>query len=844
MDADRWHRMQEIFQAALDVPDAARAAFVAGACVADEEMARSVRAMLDADAGGAFLDADVASVARDVLDVGGEGELAVTRIGPYRIKSILGEGGSGVVYLAVRDDIGHDVAIKVLRDAWVSSHRRHRFLTEQRTLAKLSHPAIARILDAGILDGGTPWFALELIDGLRLDEYCRQHVTDLPTLIRLLRTICDAVQHAHERLVVHRDLKPSNILVTAAGQPKLLDFGIARRLEELAGAAGHTGPLRVLTPGYASPEELRGEPPGVRGDVYSLGKILGERLTELVAARGGQSTWASRWGGGFERSATRDLRLICETASHTDPEGRYPTVDALARDLDAVLAGRPIDARPATYRYRARKFIGRNRGRIAAVALVLLVIGGLTAAYTRRLAAAQTATAVQAARSERLLRFVLGLFDGGDRGGAPAADLRVVSLLERGVREARSLDDDPRAQAEMFLTLGRVYQELGDLERADDLLTDALDYRLARPDDQPAEVVMSLVAMSELRLDQARLDAAQQLAENALERAGRTLTPTDPARVSALIAVGRVQREKGDYEAATVTLRDALGNLDTASTTELPLADALNALSETRFYVGDLDGAETFSRQALEMRRQLRGADHPDVADALLTLSAIATARGQHQEAERLTREALEHFVSWFGEDHPESASAMTTLGQSLAAQKRFDEGMTLLQKALDVQVRTFGQQHPRTAYVHNALGLMAFQANDFARAASAFERAVEGYGASAGTHFQEGVSLANLGSVYLAQGDHARAERMFRRSLEIYAEVLPPDHVNVGIAKAKLGRTLLRQQRGGEAEPLLQQAEELLSRQPGPESTWLKSAREDLASVRQSADGGRAERR
>jgi serine/threonine-protein kinase len=450
-------------------------------------------------------------------------------------KAILGEGGSGVVYLAVRDDIGRDVAIKVLRDAWVSSHRRHRFLTEQRTLATLSHPAIARILDAGVLDGGTPWFALELIDGLRLDEYCRQHVTDLPTLIRLIRTICEAVQHAHERLVVHRDLKPSNILVTAAGQPKLLDFGIARRLEELAGAAGHTGPLRVLTPGYASPEELRGEPPGVRGDVYSLGKILGERLTELVAAGGGHLTWASRWGGGFERSATRDLRLICETASHTDPEGRYPTVDALARDLDAVLAGRPIDARPATYRYRARKFIGRNRRRIAAVALVLLVIGGLTAAYTRRLAAAQTATAVQAARSERLLRFVLGLFDGGDRGGAPPADLRVVSLLERGVREARSLDDDPRAQAEMFLTLGRVYQELGDLERADDLLTDALDYRLARPDDQPAEVVMSLVAMSELRLDQARLDAAQQLAENALERAGRTLTPTDPARVSALI---------------------------------------------------------------------------------------------------------------------------------------------------------------------------------------------------------------------------------------------------------------------------------------------------------------------
>ena len=202
------------------------------------------------------------------------------------------------------------------------------------------------------------------------------------------------------------------------------------------------------------------------------------------------------------------------------------------------------------------------------------------------------------------------------------------------------------------------------------------------------------------------------------------------------------------------------------------------------------------------MRRQLRGANHPDVAHIQLTLGAIATARGQHAEAERITREALEKFVSWFGEDHPESASAMTSLGQSLAAQKRFDEGMTLLQKALGVQAGTFGQQHPRTAYVLNALGLMAFQANDFARAASAFEQAAEGYGASAGTHFQEGVSLANLGSAYLAQGDNARAEGMFRRALEIYAAVLPADHVNVGIAQAKLGRALLRQRRAARPKP------------------------------------------
>ncbi|HTM34311.1 MAG TPA: tetratricopeptide repeat protein [Vicinamibacterales bacterium] len=839
MDPDRWHRIEEIFEAALGVADQHRAALIESACAGDEEMARSVRAMLAADAGSTLLDADVASVARDVLVTPGD-PAAASGIGPYRIKAVLGEGGSGVVYLAVRDDIGNDVAIKVLRDAWVSAHRRERFLAEQRTLARLNHPAIARILDAGVLEGGTPWFALELIDGLRLDEYCRQQVTGVLPLARLFRVICNAVQHAHERLIVHRDLKPSNILVTADGQPKLLDFGIARQLEEIGLASGQTGPLRLLTPGYASPEELRGEAPGVRGDVYSLGKILSERLAELAPPSPATTAWRARWGDAFERSAIRDLRLICDSASHPDPEQRYPTVEALARDLDAVVSRRPINARPATLGYRARKFVGRNAGRLAAIVIVLVVIGSLTAAYAERLSAARAATALQAARSERLLRFVLGLFDGGDRGGAPPADLRVVSLLARGVSEARGLGDDPGAQTEMFHTLGLVYQELGDLDNADRLLADALEHRRAEPASQPEDVVSSLVAMSELRLDQARLDEAQPLAEEATARARESLRPAAPARVAALTALGRVQREKGEYETATATLREALAGVEDPADAGRTFTDALFALSETRFYVGDLTGAETLSRQVLDLSRRFRGENHPRVADALLNLGAIATSRGQHEEAEQLIREALDIFVGWFGEDNPESASAMTHLGQALAAQKRFDEGMALLQKAIAVQERTFGERHPRTAFVHNALGLMAFQANDFARAAVAFATAAAGYGASAGTHFQEGVSYANLGSVYLAQGDNPRAEGMFRRALDIYAAVLPADHVNVGIADAKLGRALLRQQRAAAAEPVLQQAQQILGAQPGPESTWLKAVREDLATVQQRAADGR----
>ena len=224
------------------------------------------------------------------------------------------------------------------------------------------------------------------------------------------------------------------------------------------------------------------------------------------------------------------------------PQRRYQTVEALIRDLDALAAGRPITARPATFGYRARKFVIRNRSHIAALALAVAVIAGVSATSAGRIVAARAATAAEAARSERLLRFMLGLFDGGDRGGAPPAELRVVSLLERGVQEARTLENDPRAQTEMLHTLGRVYQELGDLENADRLLSEALDRRLTRLADQPADIVASLVALSELRLAQARLDEAQRLADDALERAARTLAPNELPRISALTALGRVQR--------------------------------------------------------------------------------------------------------------------------------------------------------------------------------------------------------------------------------------------------------------------------------------------------------------
>ncbi len=277
MDAARWDHVQQIFHAAVDLPPGERAAYVAKACAGDADLLAHVQALIAGDREDSVLDTSTADVARDLFD-GTDSAGVGARIGPYRLTARLGEGGSGVVHLAERDDIGSRVAIKLLRDAWVSPDRRERFWREQRTLAQLHHPAIASIIDAGTLEGGTPWFAMEYVAGRTLDEHCRTQGTDIPGRLRLVGQICAAVQYAHGRLVVHRDIKPSNILVTADGTPKLLDFGIARQLESLDALSPHTGPLRFLSPGYAAPEELAGAPSGVQTDVYSLGVVLRELL--------------------------------------------------------------------------------------------------------------------------------------------------------------------------------------------------------------------------------------------------------------------------------------------------------------------------------------------------------------------------------------------------------------------------------------------------------------------------------------------------------------------------------------------------------------------------------------
>jgi len=854
MDRTLWERIQAVFHGAVALPDAERARFLQTECGADPELLLEVQALLEADTRGlAVLERGIAPLASDLLP--GGGAPPPQTLGPYRIEKVLGEGGMGVVYLAERSDLQAKVAIKFLRDAWLSPARRVRFAAEQRTLAQLSHPAIARIYDADSTAEGTPWFVMEYVPGVPITEYCRVNATSIEGRLELFRGVCEAVQHAHAQAVIHRDLKPSNILVKPDGTIKLLDFGIAKQLDTLEAEIDQTRTgLRLMTPAYAAPEQIRGDRVGIRTDVYSLGVILyellcgelpfdlstrtpAEAVSIVLEHEPERPSIVARSPGGLGprgRSAGRtswaDLDVLCLTAMHKEPARRYGTVDALIRDIDRYLAGEPLEARADAFGYRFGKFIRRRRAAVIATGVVLAVIVGLVLFYTVRLTAARNAAVAEAARTQRIQRFMLRLFEGGDAEVGPADDMRVAALVDRGVQEARSLSSEPAVQAELYATLGGIYEKLGNLDRADELLKLSLDERRRLFGAEHPDVAGSLVSVGLLRADQARYDEAERLVRAGLETAKLHLPPDHPAVRSATAALGHVLVERGSYEEATRVLDEAVRIDEKHGAATPELAESLHELSNAHFYLGHMAEAQALTERVLAMTRTLYGDRHPLVADDLINLGAVQQEQGHYVEAERYHREALDLVRAWYGNDHYQTASALTMVARSIIFQKRYEEATALLKEALAIQERVFGPDHPRVASAVNELGIVALQQDRFDDAEAAFRRMVDIYRkAYPQGHYLIGIALSNLASVHMSRHQNPEAEKLYREAIAIYTATLSADHMNTAIARIKLGRVLLRQNRFADAERESRAGYEILTKQTDASVSWLNSARDDL---------------
>ncbi len=701
MDSNRWTQIQSLFHEAADLPKDEQRGYLASACGTDDILMADVLALLEEDArSSSLLDSDVAHVAHQILNDNSAPPAAFREFGHYKIKRVLGEGGMGVVYLAEREDLGSLVAIKLLRDAWLSPTRRERFAVEQRTLAQLNHPSIARLYDAGILADGTPWFVMEYVDGLPLTEYCRQRKCSTDQRLRLFHAVCEAVLYAHQNAVIHRDLKPSNILVKNDGSVRLLDFGIAKQIDGVDASADQTRTaMRMMTPAYASPEQIRGERVGIQTDVYSLGVILYELLAdrlpfdlsgktpaeaETLIAQTEPQKPSARGKENAERqtssTAWADLDVICLTALHKDPQRRYRSVEALIRDVDHYLRAEPLEARPDTFRYRMGKFIKRNRRSVTATAIAFAAVVALVVFFVLRLTRerdnADRQTAIADSINQFLSNDLLGRSNPLQSG--KASETLVDAVVQASANIDRQFQREPQVAARLHQTIARSLDSRTDypVARREYDRAAALFNQIDGPLSQDAIIVQLQRASMEARTYEAgSLPVARKILLNQEALLTKITQPRNDLNVWLLSARGMIALIGNDAKSAVQNFQAAI---DAAQ--KLPSFDQRTRLDLKQRLVfayvrfGDPARAEQLARELIPEYSSVAGPDSPNVLRVRLNLTQALMNESKFAEAVQEANKFYPAFVTMLGEDHELTMQLLATRAQSEGSLGNWDD--------------------------------------------------------------------------------------------------------------------------------------------------------------------------
>jgi serine/threonine-protein kinase len=855
MPAERWRRIEALFDEAAALPAGERPAFLSRACGADLELRAEVESLLAADEqADGFLAEPVVSGATPPVSLAGR------LVGVYRVESKLGEGGMSTVYLAVRaDDAYHKkVALKVLGYGAERTDLSARFRAERQILASLDHPGIARLLDGGTTEDGRPYLVMEYIEGLPLDRYCDEHRLGLEARIDLVLQVCAAVQYAHQNLVVHRDIKPSNILVAADGVPRLLDFGIAKLLEgaELPGTLDPTlTGQRLMTPQYASPEQVQGGAITTATDVYSLGVLLyvlltgrlpyrvpgsgadalqravveqdpdrpstavaratreeGPRPSERVAGETPTQDALSAARGlrppQHRRKLRGDLDNIVLTALRKEPERRYASVGHLSEDLRRYREQLPVAARPATLGYRVRKFVGRHKVGVGAAATALAVILGLAATMTvQAIRLARQRDEIRAERDKALevRGFLEEVFAGSDPAEARGETVTARELLDKGAsRVMAKLEGQPETQAALALAIGKVYLGLGLNDQATPLLQRSLAQRQRLHGDSHPDVADSLLALSVLDQNRGDLAQAEARQRRALAIQRRHLGDGDRRVGDTLTDLSVTLLARARYPEAETVVREALAIHRGSSGGQEAVAYDLNNLASVLRRSGRLAEAEATYRDALAAARAVFGPAHPQLARTINNLGVVLRDRGDLAGAEPLMREALAMSRRLYGEQHPDVALQLSNLASLRGARGDDAEWMSMARQSLEMRRKLFGPDHEQVAMSLNNLGEATEQRGDLPGARSLYEEALRIQRKALGPeHPRCAVALTHLADLSLAERDFARAESLAREGLEIRRKALGVEHADFGTSLVTLGSIRLARD-PGEAEDLL----------------------------------------
>ncbi len=802
--SERFRLLEALFTAASALPVEEQAGFLT-AYEAPEEVKAEVRRLLAADLlAGAFLERSVELEAARLATekAGGKSQVWCGRaIGPYRVVSELGSGGMSSVMLAVRadDEFEQQVAIKVLRWGHATEEILRRFKTERRILASLDHPHIAKLYDGGTTEDGLPYFVMEVISGEPIDQHCRVERLDLAARIRLFLQVCSAVEFAHRNLVVHRDIKPSNVLVTPDRTPKLLDFGIAKVLDpSLESPVGETAlGWRWLTPRYASPEQIRGEPVTTATDVFSLGVLLYEllagvaphgaelnaveleravltveapppsvavlRLGDRAVDRIGLPEPAGEWAGKLRG----DLDTILAKALAKVPADRYGSVEQLSADLVRTLAGHPISARPATLGYRTAKFFRRHRlgvGVAAGAALSLV-------AFTATVLGLLSRTREERDRSRQVATVLEGLFEITDEGAASGDTITARQLLDRGAEKVTTqLTDDDEIRPRLLGTLADLYFKLDVFDQAAKLYGQELEIYREAGSEPTAELGNCLNNLGKAYANGARYELALPYFHEALEVRRQALGEDHHQFSGSVSNLGLLLHDLGRYAEAEPLYEQAVAIDRRQLSSVNEISFAVTNLALLHYDQGRYAESEKLYREGLEERRRKRGMGSDAEAVLLPYLAQALRAQDRSEEAEELVRRAIGIWRGIRTPDRSELGRALAVLGGILVDEGRLEEAEQTLAESVAERQAVMSARHPENA-----------------------ETQLE------------------LGRLRAAQGRHGDAETHWNLALEIYRENLPEQHPLAGLPLALLGTMVARLGECPRARPLLEEALQLL---------------------------------
>ena len=792
----------------------------------------------------------------------GSSRYVPSQIGSYRILGIIGEGAMGVVYDAEQDRPHRRVALKVIRPGFAGPTRERRFQHEAEVLGRLQHPGIAQIYHAGIAEtdhGAQPYFAMELVHGRPLNAYVGARELSLQERLTLLARICDAVEHAHQKGVIHRDLKPANILVDASGQPKVLDFGLARAVDADFRSTMHTGAGEMMgTVAYMSPEQISGEADALdtRSDVYALGVIAYELLAErspydlhrkpiAEIARIIREEEPARLSS-VARRLPGDVETIVAKALEKDKVRRYASAADMAEDVRRFLRDEPIVARPPSTIYQFQKFAKRHKALVGAVAAVFavlvaaVVVSSWLAIRARRAEAMADTRAREAqreaAKSQAVTKFMQDMLSAANPENAQGREVTVRAALDEAAKkvDAGTLGTEPAVESAVRAAIGTTYEGLGLFDAAERQLTVALDIRKKIGADRLL-IAQSQFDLARTQFLRVKLKEAEPLLRESLATRRELLGEKHRDVAAILNALGSLLQRAGRPDEAEPIMREALAiRREVLGPADPDVASTLNNLGMILRAKGDLATAAPMLLEALELRRQSLGADHPDVVIQTVNAAIVLVDLGDYTRAEKHAREALATRRRILGPEHPAVANTLRVVGDTLAGRGDLVAAEALYREAVAVARKGYGGQHTETARFLGTLGWLHVNAGEYAKAEPILREALAIQRKASGpdTDVARG-ALTSLARALNGLGDYAGAEAAAREAVASYEK--QKNSRLIGGALIPLGESLLARRQFEAAGSTLQRARESFVTYP-PTTEWLPP---DVASLYGAALAG-----